>query len=90
MYIKISKNLLAKYYQENRKRLQKKLLEDIKIFLKKKKKNSDNMFMKVTKISQKMKNKKLFEYRKKYYRTRRNAFFIIIRNICFKKSILTL
>ena len=51
------KNLSAKYYQENKGILQKKKLEkDIKIFLKKKKKNSNNMVMKVKKISQKMKN----------------------------------
>ena len=30
MYIKMSKNLLAKYYQENQERLQKKLVKDIK------------------------------------------------------------
>ena len=36
--MKISKNLSAKYYQENKERLQKTLVKDIKIFLKKKKK----------------------------------------------------
>ena len=34
----MSKILSAKYYQENKERLQKKLAKDIKIFLKKKKK----------------------------------------------------
>ena len=34
----MSKNLSAKYYQENRDRLQKKLVKDYKIFLKEKKK----------------------------------------------------
>ena len=53
----MSKNVSAKYYQENKERLQKKLLKDIKIFLKKKKKKSDNMVMNVTEISQNMKNK---------------------------------
>ena len=57
MYIKISKNLLAKYYQENKERIQKLLAKDIKIFLKKKKKKSDNMVVNVTKVSQKMKKK---------------------------------
>ena len=38
IYIKISKNLSAKYYHENKERLQKKLAKDIKIFLQKKKK----------------------------------------------------
>ena len=50
----MSKILSAKYYQENKERLQKKLVNNIKIFLKKKKRKSNN-----TKISQKMKNKSL-------------------------------
>ena len=53
----MSKTLSAKYYQENKDRLQKKLVKDIKIFLKKKKKKSYNMVMNVKKISQKIKNK---------------------------------
>ena len=36
--MKISKTLSAKYYQEKKERLPKKLVKDIKIFLKKKKK----------------------------------------------------
>ena len=47
-------NLSAKYFQENKERLRKKLVTDIKIFLKKKKKKSDNMVANVTKISPKM------------------------------------
>ena len=70
----MSKNLSAKYYQENKERLQKKLLKDIKMFLKKKKKKSDNMVVNVTKISQMMK-KSLFEYRKKRYRIRKKMLF---------------
>ena len=38
MYIKMSKTLSAKPYQENKVKLQKKLVKDIKILLKKKKK----------------------------------------------------
>ena len=53
------KNLSVKYYQKNKERLQKELAKYIKIFIKKKKKKSDNMIMNVTKISQKMKNKNL-------------------------------
>ena len=60
----MSKNLSAKYYQEIKERLQKKAHEKYKIFLKKKKKKSDNMVMNVTKISQKMKNKSLFSIKK--------------------------
>ena len=38
IYIKMSKKSSAKYYQGNKKRLQKKLMRDIKTFLRKKKK----------------------------------------------------
>ena len=55
MYIKMFRNLSAKYYQENKEILQKKLLKDIKIFLRKKKKKSNNMVVNITKISQKIK-----------------------------------
>ena len=53
-------NLSAKYYQENKERLQKKL---IKIFLQKKKEKSNNMVVNVTKISEDEKQK-LVEYGK--------------------------
>ena len=42
-YIKMSENLSAKYYQNSKERLQKKLLKDIKVFLIKKKEKRDNM-----------------------------------------------
>ena len=49
-------------------------MKDIKIFLKKKNKKSNDMIVKVTKISQKMKSKRLFvKYRKEYYRMRKNV-----------------
>ena len=64
IYIKISKNLSAKYYQENKKRLQKKHLKETKLFLNKKKKKSNIMVVNVTKISQKMKNKSLLSIEK--------------------------
>ena len=54
IYIKMSKTLSAKYFQETKEQLQKKLAKDIKIFLKKKKKNSTNVIVNNTKISQKM------------------------------------
>ena len=62
----MSKNLLAKFYQENKERLQKNniTVNNIKIFLKKKKKKSNNMVVNVTKISQKMKNKSLLSTEK--------------------------
>ena len=60
----MSKNLSAKYYQENKERLQRKIMKDIKIFLKKKKQKSGNMVVNITKISQKMKNKSLLSIEK--------------------------
>ena len=50
-------NSSAKYYQDNKERLQKGLLEDVKVFLKKEKENSGSMVAIDTKILQKMKNK---------------------------------
>ena len=50
-YIKMSKNLSGKYYQDNKERLQKKLVIDIKVFLKKKNRKSDNRVAKGTKVS---------------------------------------
>ena len=61
----MSKTLSSKYYQENKEKLQKKLVKDIKIFMKKKKKKSHNMVVNITKISQKMKNKSLLSIEKK-------------------------
>ena len=49
----MSKTLSVKYYQENKDRLPKKLLKDIKIFLKKKKKKQQ-CGVSITKISQKI------------------------------------
>ena len=48
-------NLSAKYYQ-NKETVQEKLVKDNKIFLRKKKKKSNDMVVNVTKISQEMKN----------------------------------
>ena len=58
------KNLSAKYYQENKERLQKKLVTDIEIFLRNKMNKSSNIVVIFTKIFQKMKRKKLVEYAK--------------------------
>ena len=65
-YIKVSKDSSAKYYQNNIERLQ------LKVFLKKIKKKSDNMVVNDTKIYQKMKNKGLFSIGKKYCKMRKN------------------
>ena len=51
----MSKNLSAKYYQENKERLKKNIVKNIKIILRKKKNKSNNMVVNNTKISQKIK-----------------------------------
>ena len=61
----MSKILSAKYCQENKERLQKILLKDIKIFRRKKKKNINYMVINVTKISQRMKSKSSLRIEKK-------------------------
>ena len=61
---KISKPLSAKYYQENKERLQKKVRERYQNLSKEKKKKSDNKVVKVSKISQKMKSKSLLSIEK--------------------------
>ena len=57
IYTKVPKDSSAKYYQDNKERLQIKIGKDIKIFLNKKKNKNNNMAIKDAKISQKMKNK---------------------------------
>ena len=56
----MSKSLSAKYYQENKERLQKKFMKD----LSKAEKEKSNMIMNDTKIYQKMKNKSLLSLEK--------------------------
>ena len=51
-------------YQNNKESLQKNLVKDIKVFLKKKKKSNGNMVVNDTKIYQTMKNKSLLSIEK--------------------------
>ena len=51
----MSQNSSAKYYQDSQERLQKKLVKDIKVFLKRRKR--DNWVVNDTNIYQKMKSK---------------------------------
>ena len=60
----MSKTLSAKYYQENKERLQKKARERYKNLFKEEHEKSSNMVVNVTKISQKMKNKSLLSIEK--------------------------
>ena len=52
----MSKDSLATYYENNRERLQKSLVKNIKVSLKKKKKERNNMCVNDIKISLKIKN----------------------------------
>ena len=72
IYIKTPKNLSAKYYQGNKKRLQIKLVKDIKIFLKKKKKTNQQYGCERDKNLSEDEIQKPVEHRKKCYRMRKN------------------
>ena len=63
-------------------------MKDIKIFLKKKKKTSNNIVMNVINISQKIKKNKQVEYRKNYYKMRKNALFLLYESILMQKVLL--
>ena len=78
------KSLTARYYQENKERLLKNLVKDIKFFLKKKKK-SNNLVMKVTKISQKIKNKSLLSIGKNIMEWERMLYYNY-RKVFLKKN----
>ena len=69
----MSKNFSAKYYHENKGRLQKNLVKDIKIFIKKKKKKGNNMGMNVAKNLSEDEKNKLVEFRKKYYTMKKST-----------------
>ena len=69
-YIRMSRDSSAKHYQHNKERLQKKLMKDIKVFLKKKKIKSSIMVVNDTKIFQKLKNKSLLSIEKNIIKKR--------------------
>ena len=69
--MKISKDSSSKYDQDNKERLQNKLVKDIKVFLKKKKKKV--IIRERYKNLSKNEKRKLVEYKKKQYRMRRNT-----------------
>ena len=70
----------AKYYQNDKKRLQIKFVKDIKVFVKKKKEKSDNMDLTDTKIYHKMKNKSLLS-------TEKNIPYYSYEKIVFEETI---
>ena len=69
--MKISKDSSSKYDQDNKERLQNKLVKNIKVFLKKKKKKA--IIRERYKNLSKNEKRKLVEYKKKKYRMRRNT-----------------
>ena len=77
-------NLSAKYYQENKDRLQIKFVKDIKIFLRKKKGKSDNIFVNVIKISQKMKKKSLLSIQKNLIEREKMPFYNYNKRLLLK------
>ena len=76
MYRKMSKDLSAKFYQDNKERLQKKFVEDIKVFLKKKERKRNNIAVNDTKIYQKVKNKSCFRVKNIPNEKKRLAIFV--------------
>ena len=68
----MSKNLSAKYYQENKERLQRKALENQNPSTEVKEKKQRHGRERDQNLSVDYKNK-LVEYRKKYYKMRKNA-----------------
>ena len=68
--IKISKDSSAKHYPNNKDRLQKKLVKDIKVFLKKKTRQYGCERYKYLPENE---EQKLVEYRRNYYKMRQNA-----------------
>ena len=70
--------------KEIKKRYKTKLVKDVKIFQKRKRRKTNNMVVNVTKIFHKMKSKRLL--RKKILQNDKKCLIIITRNIYFKKS----
>ena len=72
----MSKDLLAKYYQDNKEILQKVDLERYQSFSKEEKeKKNDNTSVKYTKIYQKLESTNWLSIEKKYYNLGKNALF---------------
>ena len=69
----MSKNLWTKFYQENKERLQKKHVKDIRIFLKKKKKKKRQYVHKICKNLSEDEKQKLVEYIKNIIEWKKNA-----------------
>ena len=71
----MSKNSSANIIEIKKKSYEKKLVKDIKVFLK-----SNNLVMKDIKINQKIKKQKLVEYRKIILQNEKKCLIIIIKS----------
>ena len=80
----MSKYLSVTYYQKNKERLQKKLVKDIKIFLKKKRKKWQYGCERYKNLSKDEKQKPV-EHRKKITAWKCKCLIMIIRNYYSKK-----
>ena len=65
----MSKDISAKYYQDNKERQQKQLGKDVKVFLKK---ISKSNYVDMNNIKMKDETQRLVEYIKNYFRMRKN------------------
>ena len=73
------KDSSARYYQDNKERLQKRLMKDIKISPKEKaKKNPTNLVMNNIKFYLKTKNKCWLSVESKYYKVRKNMSLLFV------------
>ena len=79
----MSNDVSAKYCYEKKESLQKKLMKDIKLFLRKKK--SNNIVGNVTKTSQKMKNKSLLSIEKYVIELEKTFYYNYKRVFEFRK-----
>ena len=81
----MSKGSSTKYYQNKKERLQRKLLKDIKVFLKKKKKTSNNMVVKDTKIYNNMKNKSYLSIEKNIIKSEKTPYYNYKKLFSFRR-----
>ena len=79
IYIKMSKNLSAKYYQENKERLQKKSRKRYQNLSKEEKGKKQQYGRERYKNLSEEKKQKLVEYRKKILQNEKKIYIIIIR-----------
>ena len=84
IYITMYKNLSATYYQENKERLQRKSYEKApELFLSKQEKEKKQQYGRESYKNFSEHEKILFEYRRKYYQMRKNAFHYNYKKVPF-------